>query len=104
MSSMSRNPEGVPVSACPSRESCSSLSSSSWRISSIARKSPRRRLLLDERPIVARVSSGGDARRELVHVRLASRGVEVAPFLELGADGERVDRLLLLVQGQDGAE
>ena len=66
-----------------------------------AEQPAQRGLVLDDLRVVARVAGGRHDRRQLVHVGLAAGLLELAALLELGADGERVDRLVLVVERED---
>ena len=68
-----------------------------------AEQPSQRGLVLDELRVVARVADGRHDRGQLVHVRLAAGPLQLAALLELGADRERVDRLVLVVERQDRA-
>ena len=74
---------------------------STWIVVRDAEQPPQHRLLLDELAVVAGVAGRGHGRRQLVHVGLAARLLQLAALLQLGADGERVDRLVLVVERED---
>ena len=58
----------------------------------------QRRHLLDDARVVLDVRRRGDERRELGHVRLPARGLELAALLELVDERDRVDGLALRPQ------
>ena len=67
------------------------------------REAAQRRHLADDLRVVAGVRRRRDERRDLVDPLLAADLVELAALVELVGDGDRVDRLALLVELERGA-
>src|SRR5439155_24479399 len=65
---------------------------------------PEQGLLLDELSVLARIAGRRHSGRKLMDVCFAAGPFQLSPLLQLGADRERVNRLVLGVERQDRAE
>ena len=66
-----------------------------------AEQAPQQRVLLDDPRVVAGVAGGRDLVGEALDLGAATGGVELAGLREELGDGERVDRLVALIEGLD---